>query len=403
MHFETAKARLWMTISLYLLMFTYAISFTVVGPLIPEFMRQFNISTSQSGLITAFQGLGGLIALAVGAAISDRVKKSIMVILTFSIYALSMTSIPLLRAFAPIVAVFFLIGASTRTLDAMLNAVITEMHGARRGIYISLLQAMFGLGALAAPIIANALLGAAVPAVDVFLYLGLWCLIAFTPFLVLLKRLPRQNTEAVQTGNALGATALFKNWRFLMLCLVMFLYVGMSSSLATWLPSYMTGTLLTTKLYSALPISLYWVGAIIGRIAFSFIGTKHWVKTLQTSLIFASGLLFIPAVLMHSPLLAVIGCGLIGLACSMLAPFAISTAGTYFPNRAGGSASLLIMSATAGQMVLPYLNGLFIDVAGFTAGMLFPAFICLLQCVPLILLPKVATVNLPRTEKALKA
>ena len=186
-----------------------------------------------------------------------------------------------------------------------------------------------------------------------------------------------------------------------MLCLIMFLYVGMSSSLATWLPSYMTGTLVTTKLYSALPISLYWVGAIICRIAFSFIGTKRWVKSLQISLILASGLLFIPAVLMHSPPLAAIGCALIGLACSMLAPFAVSTAGTYFPDRAGASASLLIMSATAGQMVLPYLNGLLIDGAGFTAGMLFPAFICLLEFVPLILLPKATTAE-PSAQKMLK-
>jgi fucose permease len=236
--------------------------------------------------------------------------------------------------------------------------------------------------------IANALLSAAIPASDIFLYLGIWCFVSFAPFLILLKKLPHKNAEAMPAGSALGMGALLKNGRFLLLCLIMFLYVGMSASVATWMPSYMTGTLRVSKLYSGLPISLYWVGAIIGRVTFSFINEKRWIKPLQLSTVLISGLLFIPAVLLHNPLFVAVGCGLMGLSSSMLAPFALSTGGMYFPSRTGAASSLLIMSCTAGQMVIPYVNGLLIDAAGFTVGMLFPAAVCLLQCVPLALVPK---------------
>ena len=43
-----------------------AISMTMMGPLIPVYMKQYGITLGEGGLISLFQGLGALISLIAG-------------------------------------------------------------------------------------------------------------------------------------------------------------------------------------------------------------------------------------------------------------------------------------------------------------------------------------------------
>lgn len=380
------KSRLLITGSLYLLIFTFALSFTIAGPLIPEFMRQFGLSNAQGGLVPAFQGLGGLAALAVGAFFSDKVKKSTLIILSFCVYGLAVTSVSFLRTYALIVGMFFVIGASTRILDAMINASVSELNSHKRGFYISLLHATFGLGALTSPMIANVLLNAGTPVDTIFVYLGLVCFFTFLPFLFFHFKLPKHESIPVRI-QATGIGPLIKNGRFLLLCSIMFVYIGLSSGISTWIPSYMVKSLHADKLISTVPVSLFWAGIVIGRLAYSVLNEKKYIKKLQIASILFSGTVFILAVVLAVPWTIGVGCGLLGLSASMLAPFSISTAGIFFPNKIGSATSFLLMSTAIGQMLVPWLMGIFIDAAGFTFGMGFLGMICFAACIPLLGLP----------------
>jgi fucose permease len=47
-----------LTASLYLLIFAYAVSTTMLGPLIPVLRQEYSLTLSQAGLMTTLQGVG---------------------------------------------------------------------------------------------------------------------------------------------------------------------------------------------------------------------------------------------------------------------------------------------------------------------------------------------------------
>ena len=141
-----------LTGAIFLLMFTYAISFTMLGPLLLPIRDQYGISLSQSGLMTTFQGVGGSLGVLVGILVADRWRRSTSLRATFSVYGLSVLLVVFLPYFPALVLLFFLIGASTRLTESLVNASVADIHGGSRGFYIILLHACFGVGALLGPI-----------------------------------------------------------------------------------------------------------------------------------------------------------------------------------------------------------------------------------------------------------
>ena len=72
---EHGRSTYVLTVYLYVLMTIYAVSNTMIGPLMPRIIDEYGLRLSQGGLILTFQSIGGILAIIIGGIVADAVKK----------------------------------------------------------------------------------------------------------------------------------------------------------------------------------------------------------------------------------------------------------------------------------------------------------------------------------------
>ena len=151
------RSRALLTGYVYLLMFVYAFSMTMIGPLMPDLVGHYRISLASGGLLVTFMSAGGVAAMLLGGALSDRASKARLIALCFLAYGLVL----LLAGRGPrlglLYVLFFALGASTRYMDVLANALVADVHADHKERALSLLHAIFGIGALVGPLYARLL------------------------------------------------------------------------------------------------------------------------------------------------------------------------------------------------------------------------------------------------------
>ncbi len=369
-----------LTLSLFILMFAYAFSVTMIGPLIKVFMDDYGVSLSQSGLISLFQGLGGAISVFLGIAFADKVRRSLLIKVCFIVYCAAALLIALAPPYAVLLILFFLIGGSTRLLDAILNAYIADIHPGKRSFYLMLLHAAFGMGALLGPFVSTAFIHAGVHWTWIFLALGGFCVLILGFYALVQRKIPLAKPEGKVTGLK-NLVHLLKNKNIVLLCFLALSYVAFALSCSTWMPSYM-GELHQDVVFSSIPVISMWVGIISGRITVSFLSLKYPAKYLLLIGGMAGATAMAVAVFVNSPMAYVFGLLVAGFALGAVMPLSIAVGNNMLPAYSGSVSSLLTFSGIVGLMVFPPLIGLLADTLGFWYGIavivLFPCAVAVL-------------------------
>lgn len=365
-----------LTVSLYVLMFAYAFSVTMIGPLIPVFMDAYHVSLSQSGLVSLFQGLGGAVSVFLGIAFADLVRRSVLLKAAFGVYCAAALLIAIAPPYAVLMILFFLIGASTRLLDATLNAYISDVHPGKRSFYLTLLHACFGVGALLGPLFSTLFISARVHWPYIFLALGVFCVIILVVYTLVQRKIPVAK-PAVYSSGLKNIAILLKDRNLVRLCFMALFYVAFALSISTWMPSYMTKKLHTGVVLASLPVSAMWIGIICGRVVYSFLSLKHTVKYLLLFSSLAAGIVMAAAVLADMPYAYIVCLCIAGFLVGAVMPLAIATGNNMMPQYSGAVSSLLTFSGIVGLLIFPWLIGVIADSAGFWYGIaVIPLFPC---------------------------
>ena len=352
--------RLLLVSNLYVLMFAYAISATIIGPLIPTYMQQFGISLSQSGLITSIQGFGGLLAIVAGIFIVEKIRKSLMVKLTFLIYCISVIMVAVYQSYAWILLFFFLIGASTKLLDGSLNAYTADLYPEKRQRCINLLHAFFGAGALVGPIISSSFLQIGLGINTIFISLGIFCCMCFLSyFFVQLKGVKVNQRQTTTTKHF--AVSFFRKKDIIVFAVLSLLYTGFSSGVSTWIPTLMTVEYSSPIQMSSLPVSFLWVGIIISRLVYSSISEKVNIKRILIYSNLICALFWFSAILMNSSIMVGIACGVSGLCTGAIIPLSVALACNRYPNNSGTVSFIIFLYVTIGYMLIPWIFGVLGD------------------------------------------
>jgi fucose permease len=375
-----------LTFGLYALFFAYALSVTMIGPLIPVIMNQYRIVLSESGLITLILGTGGILSVVAGALVSDLFRKSLLVKLAAFVYSLSLILMAFSGSYAVFLILYFFLGASTRLLDAVVNAYVSDIHVEKRGFYMNMLHASFALGAVAGPLITSALLTAGFPWHFVYLALGVFCL-AVSSFYFTVQTRVKNETVPLREKEARNISPLLKSGRLMVLCAMAFLYTGISSVFSTWMPSFFMQELKTDAFFAGLPGSVYWLGILAGRLTYSFISEKFSTKSLLlTSNIFA-GIVLVLAIIVNTPAFYLAALFVAGFLCSAVIPFSVALGCTWYPKNTGTVSSMIFFFATSGYMLLPFLYGAVADSSGLYFSIVLTAILPLAIAVSASLLP----------------
>ncbi len=368
---QSENTGLLIRISTYLLMFSFAISATMLSPMMPEIIKQFSIKLSQGGLILTLQSVGGILVVALAGIFADRLSKSRLILLGFSLYILCLYLISIAPLFSVLLAVSFFFGLGSRLVDTLSNAYISDIFPEKKGRYLNILHSVFGVGALIGPIYTRVLLDSGFAWQQIFRFLGY----ASLPILLLFYLSQRGRNVIIHKENHLGEqehlTTLLRNKQIWLLSIIMFFYVGHQSGIMLWIPMYIETYLKGSAFLASLALSIYWVGMIISRMTFSYITRNHKNSVLikWTSLI-GSILLFI-GLYSKQTWLVIIFLALSGLLTGAFIPLLIDVASSKYPRNTGAATSILYFSLNTSIMIFPWLVGLIAENISFQWGMLF--------------------------------
>lgn len=380
---NTSKGKIILTCYLYLLMMAYAVSVTMVGPVIPVLIEQYSLRLSQAGLVTTLQSVGSMLAIIAGGIIADYMRKSYIICAGFFLYIISLLLISISPSYGILLCIFFLLGAGTKTVDTIINAYVSDLHWGSRGLYLMLLHAFFGIGALSGPLFVRILLNRGVAWYETFRFLGIICLIVLAGFIILLNRIGSKEKirEGMKTANHLR---LVKDKRVILLCLTMLMYTGHQSGITLWMPTFSEKVLKSGGFFSSYIVSLFWVGIITSRFIYPGLSKRFGGRRLLMLGSLLGGLLLVSAIIISTPFAVAAAVTLTGALTGVTFPVLITLGCSWYPENSGTVSSVIFLSSAVSSMFFPWLIGLIAEFFSLKTGMIITG--TNLLVIPLLLL-----------------
>ncbi len=344
--------------AIYFSLFVFAIQLTMMGPLIAKIAKSLNVSVPQIGSLWTFWGIGFVVAIMIAGIVADRIgKKKVIVVAVFGL-AISLILFVLSNQFWISAFIFMLTGVFGGTIESMLSALITQIRSGNEKQSIMISQIYFGLGAIVGIAGAGFIAGSSSPWAWQLCYLisGVLCFIAAV-WVVCYKYPQLQPDERIDLSNF---KTIVMNRRYLALCFLIAIYVGVEFSVFVWSPLYLTSELNYSSTNAGLIVSTLWIAMTVGRICNAWLVAKFRTTTLIQILCIISILglasnYFDSMRIFALPLIIIIGLGLSGIW-----PLLVGEAGTQFSKKYSGTAfGFAIASGGIGSMVLPYAFGFF--------------------------------------------
>ena len=128
----------------------------VLGPTIPALAAQIGREPEALGVLFAVRSLGYLLASAVVGPIYDRGRGHAILVAALAAIALGLVAIPFAPNRLALIGLLGFLGLAQGTLDVGNNLLLTRVHGARVGPYMTALHCAYGVGALIAPLVVAA-------------------------------------------------------------------------------------------------------------------------------------------------------------------------------------------------------------------------------------------------------
>jgi FHS family L-fucose permease-like MFS transporter len=289
-----------------------------------------------------------------------------------------------LISFPLFLSAIFIVGAGVTALQTSANPYVTILgpeHSAPARL--TLAQAFNSIGAAIAPIVAGAFILmdtsktptkaqiAATVRAPYTLIAGGLLLLGIAVAFMKLPHIPQ--TRAFRPGSDNDPVLHRSIWRYrhtVLGTVGIFLYVGVEVGLASIAVNYFKIQGMSSERTASFLVSLYWFGAMIGRLLGSWVLTKIESGRLLGGCAVAASLLVVTSII-ASGQVAIWTLVLCGLANSIMFPsiFALGIAGLG-PLTSKGSG--LIMTACIGGAVIPFLLGALADRIGIQHALFLP-------------------------------
>lgn len=360
------------TMTSYALMALYAILLNMIGELLPEIMKDFNLTMSQGGLLQTVFNIGGIISLMGMLYFSDRIKKSNLVYYGFFITAMVLAATGLFaRSYVFLLLSFVILGSSTKIFDVAVNAFINDINTKGREFFLQMLHMAFGIGAVFGPAYASLMIIKEYGWETAIWFLALiYAVAVIISFFTLMKPSAEIEKNLVHHKHkALGLMSLIKNPQVWILFIGAGCFSGAYVGMVTWFPTYAKTLPGRADSLSGLILSIFFFGYVISRGIASIILTVKNARFLIILTSFMGGLLFIISFLVSKTWAFFTFMPLAGFFAGATLPMVIFVACTIFPNNSGGVTTILYIGISVFAMLTPYLMGSIGDTYGIAISM----------------------------------
>jgi len=372
---RTSSGRTALLAALFVGFVLSGIATTIVGPMLPVFIRRWGLDDGQAGLFPSIQFLAALAGTAVsGAWMAWRGYRPSLV----AGYALMGFGLATLNASTHVnaLAAAAALGLGYGLITPGTNLYVAEAGGTRSASLLNLLNFTWGAGAMAcSPLIAMALRNNRLPGllIGYAVFGGLLALaLLFARFGAEKHEKALDTTAAPPLRVARGVT--------IALAALFFMYVGMETSIGVWSAEYSRRIAHGITNMTTLAPMFFYTGLTAGRglaplVLLSLSEGPLVLAALSLTAIGTTALIFSTTLKV-----AIAGVFLAGLGCASIYPIYIAWLSKWYGARAKRIGGFLFALASLGGAAGPWLVGIFSQYSGsLRVGFLVPLLSALLM------------------------
>lgn len=305
-----------------------------------------------AGLLISVYALGSLISVVLTSAIADRLGKRRFILASLLLLAIGCAVLAVDSGPFALYLGLFCFGFGFSPSEAMSSALLNDENPKKESLWMNISQAGFSIGAIIGPLLTMAYLKRYANYHGVFLLAGLLSLLFLALLAITGRGRFQPGPRAAQVP--LNMFSVFRDGRFRMLALTIFLYIGYESVA----PAYIKQAFLSAgqeETLAAMMISLFWGSMIVGRLLGAALTGKEFQSIRAFTFIAALGFLLI--IFAGTTAIRILAVVLIGFGCGPVWPMLIALAARQFPERTGAAIGMMMLGCMAGFAIFPTLIG----------------------------------------------
>jgi fucose permease len=129
-----------------LAIFVYGMIAAMLGTILPDLSRRFQLTPEQNGNIALAQALGLIVASVSVGPLMDNYGKKPGLVLGLTLIALALFLLPKSRGYRSIMVYLLLLGLGGGIIVTGANALVSDIGAERRATVLNFLNLFFGLG-----------------------------------------------------------------------------------------------------------------------------------------------------------------------------------------------------------------------------------------------------------------
>ena len=374
-----------------LIMLTFfVISFltNVIGPLMPDMIKGFNLSLTLVSLLPfAFFIAYGIMSIPTGMLLERYKEKKIMLAAFVVAFGGSLILAIFPNYLSAVLSLFF-IGCGMAMLQVVINPLLRTAGGEENYAFYSVLaQLVFGLASFVSPLVYSALVQrlqqtdqpsgwigliskfvpSQLPWISLYFLFVIICVIMF--IIILASRFPKVELSNDEKAGLLEThILLFKKRTVILFFIAMICYVGTEQGIANWISQFLyTYHGQDPQKIGAETVAYFWglmtAGGLLGLLLLKLMDSRV-VLILFTFL----AMVCLAAGLFGSTATALIAFPLVGFFASVIYPIIFSLALNSVDEHHGSFAGIIVTGIIGGA-ILPLIVGWIGDHFGLRAGM----------------------------------
>jgi fucose permease len=243
--------------------FTYGMIAAMLGTILPELSRRFQLTPNQNGKISMMQAIGLMFGGFFAGPLLDLQGKKVGMLLSLALIGLALIGLRSAKGFVPIASAMFVLGTGG-------GALVTSAFAVANDIQVSWLQGaavfnavnlFFGLGGLVTPLIAARLFRNDVGKLLLFAMTVAFVALVFNALTEMAPPSGKVSFQAEQVSSLITSPVL------LLLSFALFLYVACEVGVWNWLARHLIAQgVPDAKALTILSLG-FALGLLLGRVA----------------------------------------------------------------------------------------------------------------------------------------
>lgn len=371
----------------------FVISFitNIIGPLIPDIIKGFNLSLTLVALLPfAFFIAYGVMSIPSGILVEKYKEKKILAA-AFIVAFIGSLILALFPNYLSAVLSLFLIGCGMAMLQVVAYPLLRISGGEEHYAFNAVLaQLIFGLASFLSPLVYSylvlnlndtgksgtgffnlfrAVVPAELPWISLYWLFTIICLLMVV--IILLSKFPKVELSQEEKAGALQThIMLLKKPVVILFFIAIFCYVGTEQGIANWISQYLsTYHGYDPQTTGARAVAYYWglmtAGGVVGLLLLKIMDSRK-VLIIFTLL----AILCLSLALFSSATISLVCFSLMGFFASVMYPVVFSLALNSIKEHHGSFSGILITGIIGGA-VIPLIIGWLGDMLGLKYGMLF--------------------------------